>query len=131
MRTMNPKLRYRWLWLLIGYGLIVLVVYLSLTSHPVQIDTRLPYQDKLFHVLAYFSLTFWFMQIYHVRQHMVFWLIFFLCLGFAMEYMQGFDSARYSEAGDMVANALGVVIAMLLSRTRLRYMLVRLEGFIS
>lgn len=129
MRTVNPELRYRWLWLLIGYSLIVLIVYLSLTSHPVQIDMRLPYQDKLFHMLAYFSLTFWFMQLYHVRQHMVFWLIFFLCLGLFLEYLQGFDARRYAEIGDMAANMVGVGVAALLSGTRLRFLLAGFERY--
>ena len=130
IRAGNPELHFRWLWLLIGYSLIVLVVYLSLVSDPVPIDTGLPYQDKLLHTLAYFSLVFWFMQIYHVRQHVFFWVVFFLCLGLLMEYLQGFESGRYAEAGDMVANALGVVIALVLSKTRLRHTLVRLERLI-
>ena len=131
MEIMNPELRYRKLWLSIGYLLIVVVVFLSLTSNPVQIDTNLPYQDKLFHALAYFSLTFWFMQIYHIR-HLVFqWVIFFLCLGLLLEYLQGFDSNRYSEVGDMIANTLGVVVAASLAMTPLRFMLARFERHIS
>ena len=130
MEAVNPRLRYRALWLLIGYALIVLVVYLSLVSVPVKIDTGLPYQDKLLHILAYFSLTFWFLQVYHVRQHARFWVIFFLCLGLFLEFMQGLDAARYSEAADMVANVLGVVLAVLLSRTRLRFMLVGIERYL-
>jgi VanZ family protein len=131
MGTVNPELRYRKLWLIIGYFLIVLVVVLSLTSNPVQIDTDLPYQDKLLHVLAYFLLTFWFMQIYHIRHHVFRWVIFFLCLGLLLEYLQGFDPKRYSEAGDMVANTLGVVAAVGVARTPLRNLLVRLEQSIS
>ena len=131
MEAMNPELRYRKLWLSIGYLLIVVVVFLSLTSNPVQVDTNLPYQDKLFHALAYFSLTFWFMQIYHIRHHVFQWVIFFLCLGLLLEYLQGFDSNRYSEVGDMIANTLGVVVAVALARTPLRYVLVRLERYIS
>jgi len=131
MEIMNPELRYRKLWLSIGYLLIVVVVFLSLTSNPVHVDTNLPYQDKLFHALAYFSLTFWFMQIYHIRHHVFQWVIFFLCLGLLLEYLQGFDSNRYSEVGDMIANTLGVVVAVALARTPLRYVLVRLERYIS
>jgi len=127
----NPHLHYRWLWLLFGYMLIVLVVYLSLTSSPIQLETGLPYQDKLFHLLAYFTLTFWFMQIYHIRQHVIFWLAFFLCLGFFMEFLQGFDKERSSEIGDMVANTLGVIAALVLSRTRMRFMLARFERLIT
>ena len=104
MESINPELRYRKLWLIIGYALIALVVYLSLTSSPVEIDTDLPYQDKLFHALAYFLLTFWFMQIYHIKHHVFWWVIFFLSLGLMLEYLQGFDPERYSEVGDMIAN---------------------------
>jgi VanZ family protein len=131
MEMMNPELRYRKLWLSIGYLLIVVVVFLSLTSNPVQIDTSLPYQDKLFHALAYFSLTFWFMQIYHIRHHVFLWVIFFLCLGLLLEYLQGFDSNRFGEVGDMVANTLGVFAAVVLSGTQLKFLLVRFERFIS
>jgi len=131
MEMMNPELRYRKLWLIVGYLLIALVVYLSLTSSPVQIHTNLPYQDKLLHALAYFSLTFWFMQIYHIRHYVFRWVIFFLCLGLLLEYMQSFDSRRYSEVGDMAANALGVAAALALSRTRVRFMLVRFERYIT
>ena len=131
MKAENPELRYRKLWLIIGYMLIVLVIFLSLTSSPVRINTHLPYQDKLFHALAYFSLTFWFMQIYHIRHHVFRWIMFFLCLGLLMEYLQGFEPERYSEVGDMVANTLGVAAALALSRTQLRFMLARLERYIT
>lgn len=131
MEMMNPELRYRKLWLIVGYLLIALVIFLTLTSSPVHIDTNLPYQDKLFHALAYFSLTFWFMQIYHVKHHVFRWVIFFLCLGLLLEYLQSFDSRRYSEVGDMAANALGVAVALVLSRTQLRFMLTRLERYIA
>ena len=127
MHTSNPDLRFKWLWLLIGYGAIVLVVYLSLTGDPVKVNQVVPYQDKVLHMLAYFLLAFWFAQIYHVWQHVLFWLVFFLGLGLLMEYLQGFSTARHAEVGDMIANAIGVAIALVLSRTRLRYTLVRFE----
>ncbi|MBE9563646.1 MAG: hypothetical protein IMF17_00270, partial [Proteobacteria bacterium] len=62
-----PDLRLRFLWLAIGYGLVVLVVYLSLTSQPVDLELNVPYEDKFFHALAYFTLMAWFSQIYHDR----------------------------------------------------------------
>lgn len=131
MEAENPELRYRKLWLIIGYLLIALVIFLSLTSSPVRINMQLPYQDKLFHALAYFVITFWFMQVYHVRHHVFRWAIFFLCLGLLMEYLQSFEPKRYSEVGDMVANTLGVSAALALSRTQLRFMLARLERYIT
>lgn len=131
MEKRNPELRYRKLWLGIGYLLIVVVVYLSLTSNPVQIDTSLPYQDKLFHALAYFFMTFWFMQIYHIRHHVFQWVIFFISLGLLLEYLQGFDSNRFSEVGDMIANTLGVMVAVALAWTPLRFILARFERYIT
>ena len=130
MQAVNPDLRYRKLWLGIGYLLIILVIFLSLTSSPVEIDTELPYLDKLFHALAYFSLTFWFMQIYHIKHHVIRWAIFFLSLGLLLEYLQSFDPERYSEVGDMVANTLGVMLGVGLSMTPLRYTLVKFERYI-
>ena len=127
----NPVLRYHSLWLVIGYLLITLVIYLSLSSSPFEIDTDLPYQDKLFHFVAYFAVTFWFMQIYHIRHHVIVLVIIFLCLGMVMEYLQGFDANRYSEAADMIANTTGVMAAVGLSMTPLRYILVKLERYIS
>jgi VanZ family protein len=131
MEASNPELRYRKLWLIIGYLLIALVAFLSLTGSPVQIDTDLPYQDKLLHALAYFVLTFWFMQIYHARHQVLRWVMFLLCLGLLLEYLQSFDPARYSEAGDMVANTLGVLAAVGVARTPLRFLLARLERYIT
>lgn len=130
MQAINPDLRYRKLWLLIGYLLIALVIFLSLTSSPVEIDTDLPYQDKLFHALAYFTLTFWFMQIYHFKHHVLRWVIFFLCLGLLLEYLQGFNPRRYSEVADIMANTLGVMLGVGLSMTPLRYILLKFERYI-
>jgi VanZ family protein len=127
MEKRDPDLRYRKLWLVIGYLMIAVVIYFSLTSKPVQIDPALPYQDKILHALAYFVLTFWFMQIYHIRHHVLRWIVFFLALGLSLEYLQGFDPQRYSEAGDMVANAFGVMLAVGLSMTPLRHALAKFE----
>ena len=127
MTVINPELRYRWLWLIIGYLMIAVVVYLSLTSNPVDVDTGLPYEDKLFHLLAYFSLTFWFVQLYHIKRHVYFWVVVFIGLGVLLEYLQGYDANRYSEFGDMIANTVGVMIAFLLSSTHLRFVLQQFE----
>ncbi len=62
-----PDLKLRFLWLTIGYGLVATVVFLSLTSNPVDLELNFPYQDKAFHAFAYFTLMAWFSQIYHDR----------------------------------------------------------------
>jgi len=60
----RPYLKLRSLWLAIGYALVFFVVYQSIASHPIQV-ADFPYQDKVFHALAYFTLMAWFAQIYH------------------------------------------------------------------
>lgn len=131
MQELNPDLRYRTLWLGVGYLLVAIIIYLSLTSAPVELDLGFPYQDKFFHVLAYFSLMGWFTQIYHVQMQRVAYAISFILMGVLLEYIQSFDPARYYETEDMIANTLGIAIAVLLGkRTTFKYFLVKFERLI-
>ncbi len=124
-----PALKLRFLWLAIGYALVTLVVYLSLTSSPPQ-GPDIPYQDKIFHTLAYFTLMAWFAQIYHdsFQRNMI--AVVFIFMGFSMEYLQSFDPNRASEFADMVANTTGVLAGFLLTRTALKNVLVNFEKLI-
>ncbi len=131
MQIVNPVFRFRGLWLLVGYILVAVIVYLSLTSEPVQMDLGFAMQDKFFHMLAYFSLMGWFAQIYHVPKQRVIFALLFIALGVLMEYIQSLNPARYFEFEDMVANTLGVAIAVLLAkRTSFRYMLQAFERWV-
>jgi VanZ family protein len=132
MTESNPDLRYFKLWLAIGYALMAFIIYMSLTSEPVEIELGFPYQDKFFHALAYFSLMGWFAQIFHVQSQRVAFAIAFVMMGVILEYMQSFDPARYYETEDMVANILGVAVAVFLARrTVFRDLLVKFERCIS
>jgi VanZ family protein len=112
----NSDLHYRGLWLLIGYLLLGLIVYLSVTSQPVELDLDFPYQDKVMHMFAYFALMAWFVQIYHIKKQRIYHAVAFILLGVVMEFIQSFDPARMAEFADMAANTAGVVSAALLSR---------------
>lgn len=127
----EPDLRFRFFWLAIGYGLITLVVYLSLTSTPVDVDVEIPFADKFFHALAYFVLMVWFAQIYHDKLQRYMIALVFIVMGVALEYLQSFDPARMSEFADMVANTTGVVLAFSLTLTKAKNCLVSLEDWIS
>lgn len=126
----ESELRFGRLWLLIGYGLIALIVYLSVTSSPVEVDTGLPYQDKLFHMLAYFTLTGWFVQLYPSRRHINVWALVFVLMGLLLEYVQSFDPQRTAEFADMIANTIGVTLGYALSATPLRSALIRIEDYL-
>ena len=125
--TVNPEYKYRMLWLAIGYALVSIVIYLSVASEPPEVELGFKLQDKFFHALAYFFLMFWFAQIYHVKKQRLIYALFFIALGIAMEGVQSFDPKRYAEFDDMVANSLGVAIAILVTKRSLKNILYHLE----
>ncbi len=132
MSESNPDLRYFKLWLVIGYALMAFIIYMSLTSEPVEIDLDFPYMDKFFHALAYFSLMGWFAQMFHAQAQRTAFAVAFVMMGVILEYMQSFDPARYYEVDDMIANTLGVAIAVFLAkRTSFRHLLVKFERIVS
>src|SRR5258708_17000173 len=57
-------LRVRRFWLLLGWMLVLFVVYLSLTPEPVQVPME--EGDKFGHVFAYAALMSWFANLYEV-----------------------------------------------------------------
>ena len=122
-----PSLKFRSLWFAIGMALIILVVYLSLTSSPVDTGLNFPYEDKVYHAFAYFVLMAWFGQIYHTTLPRIIFAFLFVALGLAMEYMQSFDPNRMAEFADMVANTTGVLVGYMLTATGFRNALLNIE----
>jgi len=125
-----PDLKWRFLWLAIGYALVMLVVFLSLTSDPVELELAFQNQDKFFHALAYFGLMAWFAQIYHDKFQRNMIALVFIFMGVTLEYIQGFDPNRYFEYADMVANSVGVALGFVVALTGAKNILVRVEGLL-
>ena len=111
----NPKLKYKQLWLIVGYSLVAYVIYSSLTPSPIIMDVR--YFDKYAHTFGYFVLMGWFMQIYHERKSVYLCVAFFIVLGISLEFVQGMTRYRFYDVYDMLANASGVLLAWLLIKT--------------
>ncbi|GMR00710.1 MAG: hypothetical protein BMS9Abin19_0044 [Gammaproteobacteria bacterium] len=126
-----PDLKLRFLWLTIGYALVALVVFLSLTSSPVDLELNFPYEDKVFHALAYFTLMAWFSQIYHDRFQRNMIAVVFVFMGVTLEYLQSFDPNRYFEYADMVANSAGVALGFSIALTGAKNILLRVEKVLS
>ena len=122
-----PELKLRFLWIATGYMLVALVLFLSLTSNPIDTGMSFPYQDKLYHAFAYFTLMFWFSQIYHDSFQRKMIAVIFILMGIMLEYLQSFDPQRFAEFGDMVANTSGVVLGFLLALSGAKNILLKIE----
>jgi len=124
----TPDLKFRLLWLFIGYVLVAIVTFLSLTSNPIDTGLQFPYEDKIYHAFAYFTLMAWFAQIYHGRTQRYLIAIVFIVMGCSFEYLQSLDVNRYAELADIVANSLGVLAGFFLTLTEVKNTLVKIEG---
>ncbi len=127
MNTDNA-LKYRPLWLAIGWSLVALVLYLSLTTRPVELG--IDHGDKYMHLLAYFVLMGWFQQLYPERSSQLLLLGLFIGMGIGLEYLQGMSGMRLFDPADMVANTLGALLAWLLGWTGFASLLRRLEDLL-
>lgn len=96
-----------------GWALAALIVWLSLTPSPPQID--IDDGDKLGHIAAYGSLTFWFCLLYARLGVRVAYAALWIGMGIGLEFAQGQLGARTYEVYDMVANTFGVLIGWALS----------------
>jgi len=111
----NPDLKYRRLWLFVGYSLVIYVIYSSLTPNPIHVDVN--FFDKYAHTFGYFVLMGWFMQLYHVRKNILQCGVLLILMGISIEFIQDLTGYRFFDIYDMMANTAGVLLAWSLSKT--------------
>jgi VanZ family protein len=118
-RIQSPAavLGMRRLWLALGWGLVLLVIYLSLTPAPVQIEVE--QGDKFGHIFAYAALMSWFANLYETPVRRLQFAIGFVALGVALEFAQRETGYRTFEVADMAADAVGVIAAWLFAPPRI------------
>ncbi len=111
--TLSRPLRHRALWVTVGWLLVALVVWGSLTPSPPE---ALPAEsDKLEHVVSYLVLALWFGGIYSGRARSGYALAF-VAMGVGLEFLQQAGGVRQLEVQDMLANAFGAGLGWLLSQ---------------
>jgi VanZ family protein len=93
--------------LTLGWAVVALIIYLSLTPHPPSINVE--QGDKLGHALAYATAMFWFAQLYVRSAVRLRYAIGFILLGVALEFIQA-HVGRDFEVADMAADAVGVAL---------------------
>ena len=121
-----PDLVARPLWLLLGWTMASLAVYLSLTPAPVELPVG--HGDRIGHVLAYATLMSWFANLYESPAQRMKFAIGFIALGVSLEFLQRWAGYRSFEAADMAANAIGVAAGWILAPPRLSNYLRWLES---
>jgi len=109
---------YPRLWHTLGWLLVVLVVFLSLTTKaPVVLEV--PGSDKVNHVVAYLVMMLWFSQL-HREPRGQFWIgVGLIALGAGLELAQGLLMYRSADLLDGLANGCGVFAGRFLVETRL------------
>jgi len=125
----NNDLKFWKLWLKIGYGLVLLVVFLSLAPDPPDL-MEFDKGDKVGHLIAYLTLMLWFANLYRERAERLSTAMAFLAMGTALELVQALIGYRTFQYADMAANAAGVFLGWSLAQTWLGFFLVKIDGMI-
>jgi VanZ family protein len=114
---MLSDLRFARFWLVFGWVSVIAAFYYSLA--PVYALKLPDWNDKVEHCLGYFLLTFWFCGIYPRRSY---WKVGLAMLGMGalVEILQGLmQVGRHADVMDLVADAIGIAPALLISLTPL------------
>lgn len=105
-------LRYPWLWLILGWALVLSVVIGSLV--PASMLRAITVSDKILHAGSYFLLMIWFAGLYRRDKHP--WVaLALLLLGIALDVLQLDTSTRHFEVADIAADAIGILVGLALS----------------
>lgn len=106
---MNRALRYHAAWFGVGVAMIAVVIAASLLA--VSGPVSAPGIDKIYHLVAYGALMFWWGMVQPRRR--VAWAVSLLLLGAALEFAQSLTGYRTLDRWDALANSLGVLLAFL------------------
>jgi VanZ family protein len=122
--------RYAKIWLTLGWLLIGAVIFLSLWPMPPQ-PLEFEQSDKLTHITVYLTLMLWFANIYPQRSSQLRLSIGFFVMGVCLELLQGMTQYRTFSYTDILANGIGIFLALYLARTRLATYLLRLDTWLT
>ena len=112
-------LRYGYVWLSIGVGLLALVLALALVPTS-RISAVLLFSDKTAHLIAFFFLMLWFCGIFRLR--LTPWVALgLLCFGLLIEYLQGLLPYRYAEWADAAYDLGGIGLGWVMAAIGLRH----------
>jgi VanZ family protein len=108
---MAAHLNIRRAWVILGWLLVLVVIYLSLTPKPP--PTMMTFGDKISHFAAYATLMSWWHQIDRNAYRLA---LIFVLMGLALEILQSLSGFRQGDIFDMAANTVGVGIGWFTAR---------------
>ncbi|MBL6988590.1 MAG: VanZ family protein [Bacteriovoracaceae bacterium] len=104
------KLKFKFIWLLIGVLSVLLVVYFSLAKFDDSPST-IPHLDKLLHAGIYTYLGWYFSQIFTSSKRLII-LVALLAMGILIEFLQKLTGYRSFELQDIAANIFGITLGV-------------------
>ena len=125
---MTPLREFRrpaW-WLGVWIALQAATVAVCLVPIP-PVSTRVQHFDKVEHLVGYAVLAAYAAMLFASRRALGLAAIGLIALGAIIEVLQSMTSWRSADGGDLVANALGVGLGMLVAATPLRATLQQLD----
>ena len=102
-------------------------LWMALTPDP-DITSSFPYGDKLLHATTFTCLMGWWGNIYPTRRPRGWAALGCLAFGIFIEFAQWLDPPRDADALDVLADGIGILIALLLLRTPLSRVLAGVEA---
>lgn len=123
------ELKFKPLWLVVGYAMVLFVIYSSLTTSPMELPS-FKLSDKFMHTVGYFGLMGWFLQIYQHKKAQILLALIFIAMGISLEFLQDLGGVRYFEVNDMLANTSGVLLAWALVKTPFPRLLYYVESLV-
>lgn len=126
----QPSRRLRWhtAWVVLGVLIMAWTLWMALTPDP-DITLNFPDGDKLLHATTFTCLMGWWGNVYRERRPRAWAALGCLAFGVFIEFAQWLDPPRDADAFDVLADGIGILIALLLLRTPLARVLASVEAF--
>lgn len=126
----QPSIRLRWhyAWVALGGAIMLWVLWMALTPDP-GITLAFSYGDKLLHAATFTCLMGWWGNVYRDRRARGWAALGCLAFGVFIEFVQWLDPPRDADALDVLADGIGIAVALLLLRTPLASVLASVEAW--
>jgi VanZ family protein len=128
VRSTPDRLRWHRGWVALGAAIMTWTLWMALRPDP-GITLAVPEGDKLLHAFTFTCLMGWWGNVYASRRARLVAAVGCLAFGIFIEFAQWLNPPRDADPFDVLADAVGIGLALLLLRTPLARVLVRVEAW--